>query len=170
MTTVILNRDSTLDFGRRPSGVVQAFGAYSPSAGCRAGTKAPQCCLGLMDAFRATGGVVSGDALAMQLRRRLDQPLSLLARWIVKRQVLSFECHSQTLLPMFQFDPSGLTVHPGLRPVMAELIDVFDERELVDWFATPSCWLSGASPVAVFADDVPAVLRAARADRFVATG
>ena len=170
MTTVILNRDPTLDLGRRPSGVGQAFSACSPSASCWAGMKAPQCCLGLMHAFRATGGVVSGDSLAMQLRRRWDQPLSLLARWIVNRQVLSFECHSQTLLPMFQFDASGTTVHPGLRPVMAELIDVFDDRELVDWFATPSCWLSGESPVAVFANDLPAVLRAARADRFVATG
>ena len=96
--------------------------------------------------------------------------LALLARWIVDRQVLSFECHSQTLLPMFQFDLSGATVQPGLRPVMAELGDVFDDRELVDWFATPSCWLGGEAPVAIFAKDLPAVLRAARADRFVATG
>ena len=170
MTSLSLNRDSTLELRRRPSVASKAVSARSVSISRCTSTNAPPCCLNLMHAFRTTGGVVSGDSLAMLLRGRSDQPLSLLARWIVNRQVLSFECHSQTLLPMFQFDLEGLTVRPGLRPVMTELSDVFDDRELVDWFATPNCWLSGESPVAVFSNDLAAVLRAARADRFIATG
>ena len=170
MTSVIQNRDSTLELRRRPLVATKAVGARVLSASRWSRTNAPPCCLSLMHAFRETGGVVSGDSLAMLLRSRSDQPLSLLARWIVNRQVLSFECHSQTLLPMFQFDLAGLTVRPELKPVMVELSDVFDDREFVDWFATPNCWLSGESPVAVFSNDLAAVLQAARADRFVATG
>ena len=170
MTSVILNRDSHLEFGHRPWVATNAGGAATASSGRWAGADTPQRCLELMHVFRATGGVVSGDSLALLLRRRSDQPLSLLARWIVNRQVLSFECHSQTMLPMFQFDLAALTVQPGLRPVMAELTDVFDDWELVDWFARPNGWLSGESPVAVFAGDLAAVLQAARADRFVAMG
>ena len=170
MTSVILNRDSAHELCRRPSFAMKAVSVRTRSAGEGTDSRAPRCCLSLTHAFRATGGVVSGDSLAMMLRGGSDQPISLLARWIVNRQVLSFECHSQTLLPMFQFDSSGVTVRPGLRPVMAELSEVFDDRELVDWFAAPNGWLSGKAPAAVFAVDLPAVLQAARADRFVASG
>ncbi len=42
-------------------------------------------------AFQRTGGVVTGDGLAVMLRSRTEQPMSLLARWIVHRQVISFQ-------------------------------------------------------------------------------
>jgi hypothetical protein len=32
------------------------------------------------------------------------KPISLVARWIISRTVISFGWRSQTLLPLFQFD------------------------------------------------------------------
>ncbi len=121
-------------------------------------------------AFRATGGLVSGDRLADMLRSRVDQPISLLARWIVDGRVISFEARGATWLPLFQFDPDGVDVTDGVRRVLGELRGVFDNWELVQWFATPNTWLDGASPVDVIADDPQAVVQAARTDRFVAAG
>ncbi len=121
-------------------------------------------------AFRHTGGVITGDSLAALLRQRWDQPLSLLARWIVNREVVNFEAHGQTWLPMFQFDSGGLGVSTGARKTIAELRGVFDDWELTEWFATPNTWLGGVSPADAMASDAQAVWQAARADRFVAVG
>ena len=124
----------------------------------------------LLDAFSDIGGVVNGDALASLLRGGTEQPISLLARWIVQREVISFSWHSQTLLPLFQFDLETLQVRPGVPEVIAELREAFDDVELADWFARPNSWLQGSTPANRFESDLPAVLQAARADRYVALG
>lgn len=124
----------------------------------------------MQHAFRSTGGVITGDALTGVLRRRSDQPLSLLARWIVNRDVVSFEAHGQTWLPMFQFDPATLSVVRSVKQVIGELRDVFDDWELTEWFASPNSWLDGVTPANALASDADAVVQAARADRFVAAG
>lgn len=121
-------------------------------------------------AFRATGGLVSGDRLVDMLRLRLDQPISLLARWIVDRRVISFEARGATWLPLFQFEAEGVDVTDGVQRVIGELRGVFDNWELVQWFAMPNTWLDGASPADAIADYPQAVVQAARADRFVAAG
>ena len=94
----------------------------------------------------------------------------MLARWIVGREVLSFVWRSQTLIPLFQFDPQRGCVRPGMRETIAELSAAFDDLETALWFAQPNAWLTGSAPADVFAHDTPAVLEAARADRFVAMG
>ena len=67
-------------------------------------------------------------------------------------------------------DLPGGSLRPPIQRVIAELKGVYDDLELAIWFAQPNSWLAGASPVQVLGNDVPAVLGAARADRFVATG
>ena len=124
----------------------------------------------LLDAFSDIGGVVNGDTLATLLRERTGQPISLLAGWIVHRRVLSFSWHSQTFLPLFQFDLALPQVRPGVLQLMAELRGVFDDLELADWFARPNSWLGDIAPARLYVDNFPAVLHAARADRFVALG
>ena len=124
----------------------------------------------LLDAFNDIGGIVNGDALVTLLRGRTQQPISLLARWIVQREVLSFPWHSQTLLPLFQFDLVSLFLRPGVPQVIAELRQACDDVELVDWFARPNAWLQDDTPARRFEVDLPAVLQAARAQRFVALG
>jgi hypothetical protein len=122
----------------------------------------------LPGAFRSSGGVVSTDALIMMLRRRSDQPISLLARWLVNRDVISFKSNGQTLLPTFQFDGLTGAVQPAVLGVLAELRGAFDDDEVAAWFAQPNSSLFGDSPVNLIDKDPTAVLEAARIDRFVA--
>ena len=128
----------------------------------------PNWLLRMQMALHASGGVVTGDAFSVLLRCHCDQPLSRLARWIVNREIVSFEFHSR--LPMFQFVRPMLTVHSGVPQVIGELSGVFDDMELAEWFVTPNSWLAGALPADLVHADGEHVLAAARADRFVADG
>jgi hypothetical protein len=121
-------------------------------------------------AYLPTGGIVSGDCFSQLMRHGLDQPISVLARWVVDRDVVSFELHGQIWLPMFQFEPSNLRVRPGVLKVIEKLRSGFDEWELAEWFAQPNSWLDGQTPASQVACDEQAVLQAARTDRFVAAG
>ena len=120
--------------------------------------------------FSATGGVIGGDELARLLRSATDQPISLLAHWIVSREVLNFSIDSENFLPKFQFDFDRMTVRPGVRAVIDELRAPFDDWELAQWFTRTNNWLDGRSPAEALADNPSDVLQAARADRFVAMG
>jgi hypothetical protein len=62
--------------------------------------------------YERSGGLVRSEELLFRLRRRSSQALSLLARWIVDQRVVTFECQSDRLVPMFQFD-SGRHVDPA---------------------------------------------------------
>lgn len=124
----------------------------------------------LQSAFQRSGGLASSDHMALFLRSHCDQPVSMLARWIVRRQLVGFVWRSQTLIPMFQVDLQHCSVRAGIPETIAELTDAFDDVETITWFATPNSWLSGAAPADLVASDMQAVLQAARADRFVALG
>lgn len=99
------------------------------------------------------------------LRFRSDQPISLLARWIVSRQVVTFAWHSDVLLPLFQFDFGRSGLRDGLRQVLVELSTTKSELDIAHWFARPNAWLTGSKPADAISTDANAVLRAARADR-----
>jgi hypothetical protein len=124
----------------------------------------------VVDAFRRTGGLVSGDELTLMLRQRTSQPISMLARWIVERRVVSFGLRGEYLVPMFQFEGPSMAVRRSVSAVLAELKGVFDDWDLATWFALPNDWLGERSPVRALPIDPYAVLQAARADRFVAQG
>ena len=121
-------------------------------------------------AFRATGGVARGEDLAgwMAVRQRGDY--ASLARMIVGNEVFSFEWNDSFWLPMFQFDPVDLSIRAGPRQVVDEFHGNCDGWTLAAWFARPNGWLSDIAPVDLIACDLPAVLNAARADRYVMTG
>jgi hypothetical protein len=123
-----------------------------------------------VDAYRRAGGLLSGDEVAALLREHSPEPISLLARWIVTRRVVSIVWQSQTLIPMFQFDRADMSLRLGPTRVVDELADTFDAWELAAWFVEPNSWLQDAAPVDVIDFDLPAVLQAARADRFIARG
>lgn len=126
--------------------------------------------LEMEQAFRASGGLASGDELASRLRRCSEQPISMLARWIVDRRAVSFPWRSQTLLPLFQFDLATMSLRPAVIETVCELRGVFDDWDLAMWFARPNAWLSDFAPVNLVDVDTSAVLDAARADRFIAHG
>lgn len=121
-------------------------------------------------AFSGHGGFVGADELVERFRFVVDQPLSRLARWIASRSAISISWRAQTLIPAFQFTTVGVSIRPSCTDVLQELRDVFDEWELALWFASPNAWLGNAIPVDVLEGSRPAVLQAARADRFIARG
>ena len=83
-------------------------------------------------------------------------------------EVFGFE-HARTFwIPMFQFELRDLSVRPELRKMLAELRSVFDGWAIAVWFAQPNAWLQGRRPVDPVLPEFPAVLEAARTDRFIA--
>ena len=168
MNQLALNRDHPPAW--LPGAIELAAARADMQSSERADSQRAPAAVRLFDAFNDIGGVVDGDALSTLLRGRTEQPIAMVARWIVQRDVLSFPWHSQTLLPLFQFDLRSVQVRPGVRRVIAELRATFDDVELADWFARPNSWLLDRAPARWFEDDLPAVLQAARADRFVAVG
>ena len=126
--------------------------------------------LQMQAAYARTGGLISGTDAAHRLRHHCEQPLSVLARWIVARSVVSFEWRSHILVPLFQFDPRDMAVRPEVIEVMREFADVFDAWESAHWFARPNVWLQHEAPVDAIICRPSQVLSAARTDRFVASG
>lgn len=126
--------------------------------------------LAMNRAYAGSGGLASGDEIARRLRRRSEQSLSTIARWIVERRIVSLEWQSQTLIPLFQLDLTDMTLKNEVVEVVNELKPVFDGWELAVWFAEPNVWLDGESPVHAIELKPNDVLQAARADRFVALG
>jgi hypothetical protein len=125
----------------------------------------------MLTAYRPVGGVVSGDDLAAILRDHHPQPISVVARWVVRRAILSFSWRGQTLIPLFQFERSSMCPRNDVLAVIRELQDAFDDWEVALWFTTPNTWLEDrARPVNLVGSDPQAVLRAAQADRYIVTG
>ena len=124
----------------------------------------------MMEAFEATGGVASGDEVASWARSWADQPLSLVARWVVRREITHFKWRGMTCIPMFQFDVQGRGRREGLQEAISQLACAFDDWEMAEWFGLPNVWLGNVSPASVLPHDPAAVISAACADRFVAMG
>ncbi len=144
----------------------------------RANAVVPLHWLSTAAAFSGTGGLVSGDDLADLIRHRCEvagwlpdsEPVSLVARWIVTRAVVSLDSPWGPMFPLFQFDLPGPTVAAQPQSVVAELGRNFDGWALASWFVEPNAWLANQRPIESLASHLPDVLEAARADRFVRTG
>ncbi|MGJ7497276.1 hypothetical protein ACSFA8_19630 [Variovorax sp. RT4R15] len=122
------------------------------------------------NAFRASGGIVSSDEVVTLLIRHTDQPISQLARWIVDHDVLSFRWESRTMLPLFQFDLSSMTIRPSVTAVIGELVPALGDWDVSIWFAHSNAWLAGTAPVDVLERDLRSVIDAARAERYLLCG
>jgi hypothetical protein len=121
-------------------------------------------------AYRATGGLASGDDLDRLLQDcRFDDPVSLAGR-LDAGEVFGFDWQHRVWIPMFQFDLRDLSVKPGPQQVRLELSGEFHGWTLAAWFTQRNVWLNQRRPIDLLDTALPAVLEAARADRFVATG
>lgn len=124
----------------------------------------------MQETFGQTGGLVASDLFLQLLRGVEGQPISVLARHIVKRGLVNFEWKGRTLIPMFQVCCGGTVMQPYMPETLYELVDVFDDWEVSYKFAQPNEWLAGRAPATAMAKDPEAVFLAARADRFIAKG
>jgi hypothetical protein len=124
----------------------------------------------LESAFRQRGGLVESETLTELLRTRMDQPISRLSRWIVDRDVLSLTWSSRMMVPLFQFDPFSLLPHPAVGEVTRELAPVLGDWSLALWLVRPHALLGCLAPVVAFQHHAPAVVDAARAQRYLVCG
>ena len=118
--------------------------------------------------YDAHGGVASGDRIATELGRYRDQPIAIVARWIVRREVVNFAWRCDILIPRFQFSGVDMRIRPVVSRVIAELQGVFDDWEIAQWFTQPNAGLHNERPLDLLAIDAVAVVEAARADRYIA--
>jgi len=126
--------------------------------------------LALNAACRPTGGLARGDDLARLLADHRFGDFVSLAGLIDSGEIFGFEWRHYFWIPMFQFELRDLSSKPGARQVREELAPAFDGWPLATWFGDPNAWLSARRPVDLLDSDLPAVLDAARADRFIAAG
>ena len=126
--------------------------------------------VGMLRAFRETGGLARGDEVAELLVQRGAGDVSRLARWIVSGDVLGFDWKGELWVPLFQFELKSMAIRPEAQQVAAELPGDFDTWARAMWFASPNVWLDDRSPADALATDLASVLAAARADRFAVGG
>jgi hypothetical protein len=122
----------------------------------------------LLNAFRDSGGLARANEVAAQFQRRSGQGIPVLGGWLIRRQAIGFEWHSKLWMPLFQFNPSDMTLRAGLADILAELVVVYNDWDVANWFAKPNPWLSEGLPADVLAVAAPQVLWAARAERSAA--
>ena len=124
--------------------------------------------LDMSRAFGTQGGWVSGDEMSRRMRRCWDQPISVLANWMMKREIVNIVRPSGILIPVFQFNSEDWQIRPVVHAALAELEGVFDDWEIALWFAQPNAWLHEQRPLDLAARDDFMAVHAARADRFIA--
>jgi hypothetical protein len=117
--------------------------------------------LRLLAASRASGGLMRETEALQRLARHnpCTRPV----------EAIRFEWSGDHWWPMFQFDAAMALREPVVR-VRAELRQVFDGWDMAEWFVQPNSWLEGRCPLDLLETEPADVLRAARADRYVAAG
>ena len=125
----------------------------------------------MLDAYRESGGLCRARELQEVFARSAGvggPDVAVLHGWIAQREVICFNWQANAWLPWFQFNRLDMTPHPHLRPVLQELNTVYDPWEIGCWFARPNPWLDERPPVDALLMQLPEVLNAARAERFIA--
>lgn len=123
--------------------------------------------MALLDAYRNTGGLARAQEVFTMYRARHGADVATLARWIVRREVISFDWQSKVWIPLFQFERTTMTLQPGLNCILTVLNPIFHAEEMATWFAQPSRWLLDQAPADMLGTDADAVLKAACTDRFI---
>ncbi len=134
----------------------------------RAGLPTARAIVAMRQAYRATGGLASGDDVARMLEDRHCGDFVRLARLIVSGELFGFDWGGTFWVPMFQFNLRDLSIKDSAQRVQAQLPAACDGWMRAVWFARPHADLYDRPPVDLLEIDLPAVLAAARAERFIA--
>jgi len=121
-------------------------------------------------AYAPHGGMLCSGEAVRQMRELWDQPISVLAKWIVARRMITIDWRHEMLIPMFQIDLCARGLRPGCAEIIAELQDVMDDWEIARWFAAGNPWLGGLPPVDMMVKSSREAFGAARVARFIARG
>jgi hypothetical protein len=115
----------------------------------------------LIDSYGVRGGLASPEGIVSLMRPFWRQPISVLAKWIIGRRVVSFSWRSQMLLPVFQFERPRMTPHQVIADCSLALSEVTDDEGFAAWFVRPSEWLDQRMPVDLLEMDPGSVIEAA---------
>jgi hypothetical protein len=121
-------------------------------------------------AYAPHGGMLCSDEAVRQMRELWDQPISVLAKWIVARTMITIDWRHEMLIPMFQIDLCARSLRSGCAEITMELRDVMDDWEIARWFAACNPWLGGLPPVDMMVMSSREAFHAARVARFIARG
>jgi hypothetical protein len=119
--------------------------------------------VGLLQAFRATGGTGPDEVVSRLLEEHQIGNTASLAKLIYTGQVFGFEWRANLWIPMFQFHAGDLALNASAQRVRAELPQPWSGWALASWFASPNAWLDASSPADSLDSDFEAVMHAARA-------
>jgi len=123
--------------------------------------------LAMRAAFRNAGGISSACEVGRLLELNDRADFGRLARLMIHGDIFGFEWHQTVWLPRFQFDDRNQSIKPGPRKVSNVLAAELDGWRLSAWFARKNRWLADRRPVDLLGSDLPAIVRAARADAFL---
>lgn len=124
--------------------------------------------MGMLDSYRVTNGMARAQEVFTMYKAHHGNSAATLARWIVKREIVSFNWHYKVWVPLFQFDRSDMSILLGMNFVLSVLNPIYDAWEVAIWFAQPHHFLHGKTPADVLSTDPHSVLSAACANRFIA--
>ena len=122
----------------------------------------------MLNAYRDYGGLARMQEVLARFKGQRADGLALLTSSITSRQVICFEWHAQSWLPLFQFNRFELAPRAELGQLFSALVSIYDDWALAKWFVLPHPRLTGHAPVECLQADRSAVLRAAHADRMAA--
>lgn len=121
--------------------------------------------LGMLAGFRRSGGLNRAQDVSNWLEDGAHHKPETLKRWMAHNEVIHFDWHLRTWLPMFQFDVAALAPRVAVGLVLIELHDAFDNWAVAQWFAQPNSVLEGRNPAEVLGAEPGLVIEAARCTR-----
>ena len=121
----------------------------------------------LLDACRPSGGLARHGEVAGRAARRRPDSAAWLDDCLRRRALIAFDWHAGPWLPLFQFEPSDMSLREAVRPALAQLGHVMDGWELAAWFVRPQCVLQHRAPMDLLDTQPALVMAAARQAHFV---
>lgn len=123
--------------------------------------------IGLLDAFRPLGGIAALRELERRARATREGQALHFAQWLSEGKLFALHWNGAHWFPLFQFRRVSMAPEPAMAHLLAELRATHDAWEFAAWLARPNGFLQGSAPASVIRHDAAAVVRAARADRFL---
>jgi len=114
----------------------------------------------------AEGGLMAEAALREQWQQQGHPPRDL-DDLLERERLCSFMRGAQRWVPAFQLHACSLTPRADVAAITEELAGGMDAAEILAWFACHNAALDGETPIARLRTGLPAVLAAARLDRFL---
>jgi hypothetical protein len=122
---------------------------------------------GLRSAYSESGGIARGDVVDRLCAARGRTAFIGVADLLADEDIFGWEWDNSLWVPMFQFEPTDMSLRPAPRRVRAVLGHEFDGWAVSTWFVEPHEWLARHRPVDLLESNLRAILQAARADHLV---